>query len=641
MRFRTRKVSLVLGVALWTLSIVGATPAFASSCSWDGVNFILTVNVTAAEPVTISSTGSDPYTHSLTVTGPGTATDCTQPLDVLEMVQVTGSSGNDSVTVDLANGWFPNTTPESGSSQDEVEIDFDMLGGSDSLTVMGSAGVDQIELEATLVSGGVNPNSSVVPAGNPGDSDVDWTTGTGTDLDDDNKLDVNEWTTDLETILVSGNAGADNLDAGGGVGVAYPKPLRVEGGDGADWLRGGGVDDVVQGGGDADQIRGSNGEDFADYSDKTSPVTVDIDNSQPTIGDDGTAGENDKVYNDIENLRGGDDSDTLTGNDDSNVLEGGDDNDTLNGNNGNDRLVGGDGNDTENGEEGTDTFYQGTADDGSDELSGGSSLDSVRYGDRTVGVDVTTPDSGGGDGLDNDGGPGENDDVHGDVEKVFGGSGADTLDAAGGNDYLFGGDNPGSPDRLFGGDGNDVLEGGMGDDEERGENGNDTFNQENSVNGGDLMIGGFGNDQVRYRDAAGAYRTAGVTVTLDNQGNDGQTGEGDNVRRDVEKVYGGNGVDRMTGDAGANRFYGNGGNDDLKGLSGDDTLTGGDGNDDLDGGLGNDTLTGGDGNDSLSGGGGRDRLKGNAGGDTLNGGDGTSDFCDVGTGGTSKTNCER
>jgi Ca2+-binding RTX toxin-like protein len=628
-------------MALWTLSIAAATPAFASSCVWDDVNFVLTVNVTSDEPVTIGSTGSDPSTDSLTVTGPGVMTDCTQPLDVLDMVDVNGSAGSDTLTMDLSNGFFPNMTNESG--QEEVEFDIDLLGGVDTLYVSGGSGIDQVELEASLASSGVNPNASVISPPLPGDSDIDWFLGSATDLDDDGNLDSNEYSSDIETIVVRGNGGNDNLDAGGV--LAYPRSLRVEGGADDDWLRGGKANDVMQGGDGADEIRGSTGNDFADYTDKAAPVVVDIDTSQPTTGDDGTVNEQDKVYSDIENLRGGSGNDDLTGNSITNVLEGVGGADTLNGGFGNDVLRGGIGNDEENGEEGSDVFDQEAADNGSDELVGGTSTgDSVKYTDRTNSVEVSTPDLGGGDALNDDGEVGEGDDVHGDIEKIFTGSGADTLRAAAGTDHLFGGSNPAATeDLLFGGEGNDILVGGPGDDEERGQAGSDTFYQESAANGGDLMIGSFGTDTVRYRDVSGASpnRSANVTVTVDNQANDGQSGEGDNVRKDIEKVYGGDGNDTLTGDENPNRLFGLGGNDTLRGLGGNDTLTGSAGNDNLQGGTGNDVLSGGDGDDTLSGGDGRDRLTGNAGADDLNGGGGASDYCTLGTGGATKTECER
>ncbi|WP_419741244.1 hypothetical protein [Ruegeria sp.] len=83
--------------------------------------------------------------------------------------------------------------------------------------------------------------------------------------------------------------------------------------------------------------------------------------------------------------------------------------------------------------------------------------------------------------------------------------------------------------------------------------------------------------------------------------------------------YGGNGVDVLTGDKGADVLYGQGGADTLNGGDGRDRLYGGDGDDTLNGGAGADKLHGGNGNDILNaGGGGFDVLYGDAGDDTLN-----------------------
>jgi Ca2+-binding RTX toxin-like protein len=72
------------------------------------------------------------------------------------------------------------------------------------------------------------------------------------------------------------------------------------------------------------------------------------------------------------------------------------------------------------------------------------------------------------------------------------------------------------------------------------------------------------------------------------------------------------------------------GNDRLFGEAGNDVLSGGKDNDSLDGGAGNDLLDGNTGNDVLFGGTGTDTLIGNSGDDVLQGGAGT----DLMTGGT-------
>jgi Ca2+-binding RTX toxin-like protein len=152
---------------------------------------------------------------------------------------------------------------------------------------------------------------------------------------------------------------------------------------------------------------------------------------------------------------------------------------------------------------------------------------------------------------------------------------------------------------------------------------------------------------------------------------DGEAGEKDYVRVDVENLIGGSGNDKFTGSSWTitgtysrnNKFIGNGGADSLFGLDGNDTLDGGLGKDSLSGGVGTDTadyssrsenlkldldgiaddgapavgsmpaendmlmadlenILGGKGNDWIVGNAGNNVIKGNGGNDTLEGGSG-------------------
>jgi uncharacterized delta-60 repeat protein len=130
------------------------------------------------------------------------------------------------------------------------------------------------------------------------------------------------------------------------------------------------------------------------------------------------------------------------------------------------------------------------------------------------------------------------------------------------------------PSRLEGGAGNDTLTGGSGSDRLDG------------GSGADRMAGGAGTDTLYY-----GSRTRNLTVTLaDNLANDGEAGEGDNARSDIEIVVAGSGHDTIRGSSGNNTFHGNGGNDRLFGGGGNDTLDGGEGRDSLFGESGNDRL---------------------------------------------------
>ncbi|MDB5328396.1 MAG: hypothetical protein JWM57_3965 [Phycisphaerales bacterium] len=159
-----------------------------------------------------------------------------------------------------------------------------------------------------------------------------------------------------------------------------------------------------------------------------------------------------------------------------------------------------------------------------------------------------------------------------------------------GNDSLVGG---GQNDYLDGGSENDLLDGAGGDDQLKGNSGTDTADFSN--------------------------RTYAVTVTLDDNANDGGAGGHDNVYSDVENVKGGSAGDTIYGSSKNNKLEGNGGNDSIYGNGGNDSIYGGSGKDYLAGNTGNDVLYGGNDNDIL------DASDGVAGNDTVYGEGGTDD----------------
>jgi Ca2+-binding RTX toxin-like protein len=84
------------------------------------------------------------------------------------------------------------------------------------------------------------------------------------------------------------------------------------------------------------------------------------------------------------------------------------------------------------------------------------------------------------------------------------------------------------------------------------------------------MSGGPGRDTADYSEATG-----NVTVTLDDRANDGQPGERDNVRADVEDIRGGGVQDTFTGSRTRNELDGGAGEDFVDGRKGNDSLRGG------------------------------------------------------------------
>lgn len=136
---------------------------------------------------------------------------------------------------------------------------------------------------------------------------------------------------------------------------------------------------------------------------------------------------------------------------------------------------------------------------------------------------------------------------------------------------------------LVGGSGNDTLSGGPEDDVFDGGSGTDTLRGDagaDLLDGGldaDTLSGGADVDTVSF-----AGRLGDVIADIDNDPDDGESGEGDNIRTDVQNVIGGSG------------------NDVLIGSLGNNTLNGGIGDDSFEGGLGADVFNGGPGTDTLS-----------------------------------------
>jgi hypothetical protein len=145
--------------------------------------------------------------------------------------------------------------------------------------------------------------------------------------------------------------------------------------------------------------------------------------------------------------------------------------------------------------------------------------------------------------------------------EVHGGDDADYLYGDAQADQLFG---DAGNDNIYGNGGNDTLDGGGDGDFLQGNEGADDF------------TGGDGFDTAAYYDRGPGQ---GVTLSLDDAANDGEPGEGDNVRSSVEDLIGGDGNDVMTGSALPNQLDGGAGNDIIDGTGGTDRYTGGAGND--------------------------------------------------------------
>ncbi|MBN6053547.1 hypothetical protein JYK22_16520, partial [Nonomuraea sp. RK-328] len=146
----------------------------------------------------------------------------------------------------------------------------------------------------------------------------------------------------------------------------------LEGSDGDDSLTGGPGNDELRGGLGLDTYAGGSGQDMVSYADKGVRVQASLNG----VADDGIAGEQENIPNDVEDIYGGRSADVLVGNDADNTLNGGPGSggDVIYGHGGNDWLYGGAGADKLYGDYNTpDLIY------GNDYLYGGAD------GDRLVG----------------------------------------------------------------------------------------------------------------------------------------------------------------------------------------------------------------------------------------------------------------
>lgn len=231
---------------------------------------------------------------------------------------------------------------------------------------------------------------------------------------------------------------------------------HILGKGGNDRLIAKGGDDILNGGQGNDRLIGGAGSDTASYEGTNGNVSVTL--ASTRAQNTGAAGRD--TLRSIENLKGGDGDDTLTGNSGANTLSGGDGNDTLRGGGGDDFLDGGADTDT--------AVFGGTAaastitydslnnrftisgPDGTDTLT---DVEFFQFSDETLeAADFTIASLSDG----NDVHIGDNTD-----ERIDGLAGDDEIDGASGSDTLFGGDDD---DTLTGGADNDKLVGGRGTD---------------------------------------------------------------------------------------------------------------------------------------------------------------------------------
>ena len=523
----------------------------AGSSGWDDSTMTLTLDTTQATTIVLAIDGT-----AIKANGYACVDSNGDELSkaVVRKIVVNGADGvNEKLILDLLPGTFGYPVFSSLGG-----ITVDLGTGTDSFMVRGTTGADNFTF---------------------GESAGD----VFAELSGDAYADV--MVSNTETFVVSLSEGADRFTANGGAksaahlatGVtsldAMTTGITLYGGDGNDTLRGGDGADSIYGGPDtdtfqtdadgadgADQYFGGAGTDTMDYSDRTDAVVAILGPTGPT-----------KVRTGSGNV-----SANPTAGDVVFIIDGGDEiTATMAGTEANCAAV----------ESVIDTAAGVEVASCSTEVLVLTGATSIQITGGTAG---TLTDLGlTSDAV--DGKAGETDFLDYGVENIKGGTGDDTLTGSDVSNTIEGGE---GADTIWGGLANASCESDV--DTLKGDDGDDVFEMSDTSDCSDTIYGGAGTDTADYHE-----RTNALTITINSVANDGEASEEDNIRTDVENIYGGLGADEITGSTSANVLHGGPGVDTLYGGSGDDTLIGGTGDDELNGDAGDDTFDEGDTVDSL------------------------------------------
>lgn len=571
------------------------------------------------------------------------------------LADITGTNGDDNLDGtserDNINGLEGNDTINGLGDNDNL------IGGLGSDTLNGGEGNDYLQggAEADSLNGG-NGKDTAAYTGSGELVNVSLASGSGSGGDAEG-----DTLSGIEVLRGSNND--DTLTGDSNNNELY-------GGNGNDTLRGGDGNDSLIGGVGADSMDGGAGDgDYVLYIGADTGVSA-------NLGGTGAGGHADgDTYSGIENIRGGNHDDTLTGDGGNNSILGASGNDVMNGGGGNDYFIGHTGGDTHNGGAGHDTASWAASPSGvTANLANGTASGGHADGDSLSGIEALRGSNAGGDNFTGD----DND------NDMLGSGGNDTLRGAGGDDALLGGDDT---DTLEGGDGDDTLNGGDGSDSldfgtgdgdvlsyegapspvtidigsqsvsGGGSHGGDSISgtfegavgtandgdvltgdaQPNMLRGGlgaDTLNGGDERDTVSYSD----HFDDSVNVTVNGSGAGSMSSAaGNDSISNVENVVGGQQNDNLNGDGGRNTLSGRYGNDTIDGGGGEDTISfeGREESFSINLNTGQATtagetdtfsnienIVGGEGNDTLTGDNGPNVLDGKEGGDALNGGGG-------------------
>ena len=281
-------------------------------------------------------------------------------LDATEILTITGSAGDDEISIDFSRPGAIQLT---------------------SLTINGQAGSDVISIEglaATLAD-------SVLASGGLGDDVITFNRDIRQDVAVDGGVGHDSITTAQGRDMIRGGDGNDFID--GGAQRDFIRGDRghdlIFGRGGSDRIYGGSGFDTINGNGGNDLILGNSGDDFLKGASGNDRILG-------HGGDDVLRGD---AGDDI--LLAGDGQDVLLGNAGNDGLSAGAGNDLLFGHKGNDSLIGGDGDDTCSGHNGDDIVMGQGGDDvvighgGDDILSGGDGADEVMGSESEIDEDFT------------------------------------------------------------------------------------------------------------------------------------------------------------------------------------------------------------------------------------------------------------
>jgi Ca2+-binding RTX toxin-like protein len=226
-----------------------------------------TVTGGRGDDVALLGTGDDAFSWN-----PGDGNDTVEGQAGSDVLRFNGANVNEKIDISANGGRARFTRDVANITMDlnDVErIDFNALGGTDTITVNDLTGTDVTAVNINLaasIGGGDGQADTVVVNGTNGD-DVIAVSGSGDKLTISGlavTVTISSFEAAIDKIVVNGLAGDDVIEASGlGTGLS----ITADGGDGDDVLIGGSGGDVLLGGSGDDVLLGGPGLDILDGGD--------------------------------------------------------------------------------------------------------------------------------------------------------------------------------------------------------------------------------------------------------------------------------------------------------------------------------------------------------------------------------------